>query len=207
MAHVPADTLVCDTMQIAAWRQDGAYDYDRELVSQDSLGQWLLARLNELLMQILDSRAAELLTRPVLIAIGVAVVAVILWFVYKNRPELFSFRRKTAAGGEVQEETIYGIDFDREIRGATARGNWQEAVRYVYLKTLRYLSDHQRINWQLYKTPTEYVYEESHPAFRQLTTHFLRVRYGNFEATEALYDEVRRLSATLCREGKGGGEA
>ena len=38
-------------------------------------------------------------------------------------------------------------------------------------------------------------------AFRQLTNHFLRVRYGNFEATEELF----RIMQTLQEEiGKGG---
>ena len=29
-----------------------------------------------------------------------------------------------------------------------------------------------------------------HPAFRELTNHFLRVRYGNFEADESLYHRL-----------------
>ena len=60
-----------------------------------------------------------------------------------------------------------GVDFDKEIASATATGNWRDAVRYVYLKTLRCLSDYHRIDWQPSKTPSQYVYEERLPAFRR----------------------------------------
>ena len=97
-------------------------------------------------------------------------------------------------------ETIYGIDFDAEIAKALAASNYRQAVRYLYLKTLRRLSDAGHINWQPSKTPSQYVYEVQRDEFRQLTQHFLRVRYGNFEATRELYDEMLRLSK------EGGGE-
>jgi hypothetical protein len=198
MTNAPVDTLICDTMQLAAWRQDGAYDYNRELVStQDTLTEWLQEKFFELLSELLGSEAATTIGRPLLYVLGAIVVGIILWFVYRNHPELFARRRKTTAEEGWEEETIYGIDFDKETQQAVTRGDWRQAVRYTYLKTLRWLSDCHHIDWQPSKTPTQYVYEERHPAFRQLTTHFLRVRYGNFEATEALYEEVKQLSATV----------
>ena len=195
MAQVPVDTLACDTMQISAWRQDGAFDYNRELVAtQDSLTQWLMEQFLELLSSLLGSETAAAVSRPLLFLLGATVVGIILWFVYRNRPELFARQKKTTTEGSLAEETIYGIDFDLEISRAVAQG---QAVRYTYLETLRWLSDSQRIDWQPSKTPTQYVYEVSHPAFRQLTMHFLHVRYGNSEASASLYEEVRRLSEEI----------
>ena len=31
----PADTLVCDTAQIALWQSDPAYNYNRELITPE----------------------------------------------------------------------------------------------------------------------------------------------------------------------------
>lgn len=73
--------------------------------------------------------------------------------------------------------------------------------RLLYLQTLKQLSDEKRIDWQLYKTPTQYVYEVRMPAFRQLTNHFLRVRYGNFEATEALFHVMQSLQEEVKKGG------
>ena len=73
----------------------------------------------------------------------------------------------------------------------------REAVRLLYFQTLKQLSDAGRIEWQPYKTPTQYLYEVRLPAFRQLTNHFLQVRYGNFEATEELFRTMRALQEEI----------
>ena len=107
--------------------------------------------------------------------------------------------RKNALPYAVEEDTIYGVDFARGIADALSRSDYREAVRLLYLQTLKQLSDEKRIDWQLYKTPTQYVYEVRMPAFRQLTNHFLRVRYGNFEALfhvmQSLQEEVKKGGA------------
>ena len=64
-----------------------------------------------------------------------------------------------------------------------------------------FIHDAERIDWQLYKTPTQYIYEVRLPAFRQMTNHFLRVRYGNFEATEELFREMQALQEEIEKGG------
>ena len=54
---------------------------------------------------------------------------------------------------EVTEDTIYGVDFEREIARAMERKDYREAMRFTYLQTLKMLSDHQLIDWQPFKTP------------------------------------------------------
>ena len=102
---------------------------------------------------------------------------------------------------EVEEDTIYGVDFSGGIADALFRSDYREAVRLLYLQTLKRLSDEKRIDWQPYKTPTQYINEVRMPVFRQLTNHFLRVRYGNFEATEELFNSMKSLQEEI---GKGG---
>lgn len=109
--------------------------------------------------------------------------------------------RKNALPYAVEEDTIYGVDFARGIADALSRSDYREAVRLLYLQTLKQLSDEKRIDWQLYKTPTQYVYEVRMPAFRQLTNHFLRVRYGNFEAMEALFHVMQSLQEEVKKGG------
>lgn len=123
------------------------------------------------------------------------------WFVYKKRPELFMRSRKSTLPYTVGEDTIYGVDFAERIADALARTDYREAVRLLYLQTLKQLSDGKRIDWQLYKTPTQYIYEVRLPAFRQMTNHFLRVRYGNFEATETLFHAMRDLQKEVEKGG------
>ena len=133
--------------------------------------------------------------------IAVLILVLVIWFVYKKRPELFMRSRKSTLPYTVGEDTIYGVDFAERIADALARTDYREAVRLLYLQTLKQLSDGKRIDWQLYKTPTQYIYEVRLPAFRQMTNHFLRVRYGNFEATETLFHAMRDLQKEVEKGG------
>ena len=46
---------------------------------------------------------------------------------------------------EVEEDTIYGVDFSGGIADALSRSDYREAVRLLYLQTLKQLSDAARI--------------------------------------------------------------
>lgn len=198
----PADTLVCDTAQIALWQSDPAYNYNRELITPEmNVFEWISRQFGELLRKIFGSHFAEEYSGLILVCIAILLLLLIVWFVYRKRPELFMVSHKNVLPYTVEEDTIYGVDFPGGIAEALSRQNYREAVRLLYLQTLKQLSDAERIDWQLYKTPTQYINEVRLPAFRQLTNHFLRVRYGNFEATEELF----RVMQTLQEEIEKGG--
>lgn len=198
----PADTLVCDTTQIAVWQSDPLYDYNRELITPEiNVFEWFSRQFGELLRKIFGNRLLEEYSGLILICIAILILLLICWFVYKKRPELFMRSRKNVLPYTVEEDTIYGVDFQGGIAEAVSHYDYREAIRLLYLQTLKQLSDQGRIDWQLYKTPTQYINEVRIPAFRQLTNHFLRVRYGNFEATETLFHTMRALQEEI---GKGG---
>ena len=202
MITSPADALVCDTTQLAVWQSDPAYDYGRELMAPDiNVFEWFNRWFGKILQKIFGSHFAEEYSELILIGIAILLLILIIWFVYKKRPELFMISRKNALPYAVEEDTIYGVDFARGIADALSRSDYREAVRLLYLQTLKQLSDEKRIDWQLYKTPTQYVYEVRMPAFRQLTNHFLRVRYGNFEAAEALFHVMQSLQEEVKKGG------
>lgn len=202
MVTAPVDTLVCDTAKIAMWQSDSAYDYNRELITPDiNLFEWLNRQFGEMLRKIFGNRFAEQYSEYILIGIAIVILLLIIWFVYKKRPELFMRSGKKPLPYSVEEDTIYGVDFQGGIADALSRSDHREAVRLIYLQTLKLLSDEKRIDWQLYKTPTQYVYEVRTSAFRELTNHFLRVRYGNFEATESLFRMMQALQEEIAKGG------
>ena len=198
----PTDTLVCDTAQIALWQSDPAYNYNRELITPElNLFEWISKQFGEFMRKIFGSRFAEEYSGLILICIAIIILLLIIWFVYRKRPELFMRSRKNALPYTVGEGTIYGVDFSGGITDALSRQDYREAVRLLYLQTLKQLSDAERIDWQPYKTPTQYLTEVRLPAFRQLTNHFLRVRYGNFEATEELFRTMQTLQEEIRKGG------
>ena len=202
------DTLVIDSAQIAQWQAQQDFDYNRELVGDGmTFTQWLLMQLREFLYDLLGEATKNSITQWMLAIAGVVVVGVVVWYLWRYHPGLFKCQGNVQqAYGDV-EDNIYGVDFDTAISRAVGREDYREAIRLVYLKTLKTLADANLIDWQLYKTPSQYVRElaasplsNGGAAFRTLTAHFLRVRYGNYQATRQLYDELCQLGKEVYRE-------
>lgn len=197
-------------------QHDPQYDYARELAQSDfSIGEWLWGKLAEVLMKLLGSNFYannERLIWLTIAAVFVAVAGAFVWGRYRH----LRLRREWKAAKEVPEtDTIYGIDFDERIAEALRTADHREAVRLIYLQTLRRLSDTHRIDWQIFKTPTQYTYEVQIQVFRLFTNHFLRVRYGDFAADRSLVDEMGRLQTQIYADlqivaeasgGKGGAQ-
>ena len=191
MSTIAADTIVYNASRIAEWQQMYAYDYNREAVeSQSDLLQWLIGMLMQLIDDIIQGVVRLDITTYVFIAIVVILLAVFCWLIYKYRPAIFGRRKKDDLDYELEEDNIYGIDFDIELKKALDRGDYREAVRLKYLQTLKLLTDTERIDWQLHKTATQYSMEFPDAKFKKMTNHFLRIRYGYFQATPEIYEEM-----------------
>jgi hypothetical protein len=199
------DTLFYDTAKIARYQADSHFDYNSQLVHKNfNLYEIVINWFRELMQRFFGSVIADKYSGTILAVVFVLFILLLIFVVYKKRPELF-YREKKFMKYNVAEETIYGVDFNSEINNALSRKDYQLAVRLVYLQTLKHLSDFRCIDWQTYKTPTEYLYEmkrkEVNDEFRQLTNRFLMVRYGNFEATESTYETVKNLQQIIWKGG------
>lgn len=210
---VPTDTLVVDTARLAAWKADADFDYAREFVQSDtSVIDWLLMTLNHWMWKTLhisfDSQAADILWTCVGLAVVVSIVAVLVY----RHPQLFHRSGRRPIDYEVEEDNIYGVDFEADIAAALQRANYYAATRLVYLQTLRRLSDGGCVVWMPSKTPSQYAREWSSDDFRWLSQQFLRIRYGGYKADETLFlsmrDRQKMIFAALdAAEKSKGGEA
>ena len=143
--------------------------------------------------------------------LGIIVILAILWIVFVVRPSVFmrSGKKADALDYDVTEDTIYGIDFPSEIEKTISRHDFREALRLMYLQTLKWLSDNHLIEWQSFKTPTQYTKEWRNADFLKITRLFVRVRYGGFEATEKMIAEMRVCQEAVRRailQGEKGGD-
>jgi hypothetical protein len=98
-------------------------------------------------------------------------------------------------------ENIHEIDFDEQIETAIKNGNYRSAVRLLYLKTLKKLTDEQLIFWQPEKTNQTYVGELENSPYRDeftlLTNKFEYVWYGEFHIDKASFDVLNQSFLTF----------
>lgn len=100
---------------------------------------------------------------------------------------------------EVTEENIHELDLEGLIAQAAERNNFRLAVRYLYLKLLKQLSDSGLIEWKPGKTNRMYLHELDHNpmrrSFEYLTMQFEYIWYGDFEVNDNRYRLVRNRFA------------
>lgn len=126
-------------------------------------------------------------------------LAALVFFILKSMGinMLGIFRKKPATAPIPYSEffeDINTIDFDAEIESAVSKHNYRFAVRLLYLKSLKQLSQAELIAWQIDKTNSTYinelVNEEQRTAFKLLTRQFEYVWYGDFLIDQPVYKTI-----------------
>lgn len=193
------------TGSINTYRNDPQFQYDRSVELPPS---WWARFWNWFWF-----RVSQLFTTPegrntVWTVLTLVAVAVIIYFLTKvagmNKTSLFG-KRSGGLRYSTSEENIHAIQFDEAIENAIAQGNLRQALRLLYLKALKKLSDDNYISWQINKTNTDYLKETSakpwFSLFRTLTYGFEYAWYGEVpldkERFSQLHQQFRELHNQL----------
>jgi len=128
-----------------------------------------------------------------------AFVALIIWFVASSNINLFRRNRPLTHGNDesdVEAENIFALDFERRIKLARDAGNYNLAVRLMYLRALRQLSDKELIVYRPEKTNGDYLFQLRGSAyyddFSRLTRSFDYVWYGKFPLSKEGYEMLEK---------------
>lgn len=199
---VAIDTLKTDTAMLNALRNNPDFGYSRELVQvKSSTWQWMSDRLADWYQSLFNSVFPNENNWYLWFIAAVMVIGIIIAIVMVRNRNLLRRKENNDSGYVVTDDTIYGIDFEQQIEAALGRDDYRTVLRMIYLQTLKWLDDNHHIHWQPQKTPSQYVREYRCAPFNTLTTLFIRIRYGGFEADQALVDEALRMRAAVCQEG------
>lgn len=140
------------------------------------------------------------------IALGVAaIIFMIVKLTGMDITTLFTGKSKVTEVPYTESlENIHEISFDEEIEKAIENHNFRLAVRLLYLKALKKLSDTGRIKWEPEKTNIAYVNELKHPVQKQLfsllTYEFEYVWYGSFDVDNRAFEKIRASFTDFYRE-------
>jgi hypothetical protein len=130
-------------------------------------------------------------------AAGLLILYVILKIMRIDIRNLF-YRSSASAGiaFKTEEANIHDLDFEKLIREAVDKKQFRDAVRLIFLRALKMLSEEQLIRWLPGKTNDEYLFElRQHPAgprLRELRYYFDYAWYGHFEINGQTYEAVHK---------------
>jgi len=180
--------------RLSDYRDDRDYQYGRDPAPPDNpiarFWQWILGKITD----FLRSDSYRNVWQYVMLAV---IAALVIYLLRKAEVLGFLFPGKAQATEldyETLTENIHAIPFDEAIDEAVAQRNFRLAVRLLYLKTLKQLTDQERIAYKPDKTNRQYVYELAgsplQADFEALTQQFEYVWYGDFPVDEARYEQI-----------------
>jgi len=161
--------------------------------------KWLWGKINSFLSKGKNGTYFGLFLKYLFILLGLGAL-VFLILRLAGLDALYIFRRKAESADlpySEMQENIHEINFDDGIETAVGQHNYRLAVRLLYLKCLKQLSDTGQIRWEINKTNNDYINELSNPsqrtAFNLLTRQFEYIWYGQFSIDAAVFARVNAL--------------
>jgi len=208
--HAGIDTIAIDLrafneQTLNEFISDPDYRYGRP---QEGMTPWarFLIWLGMILQQFFYYTTQTLLGKILLYAFF---IGVILWVILKLlNIEVKDIFYGTSASSKMKlklsEENIHDLDFDKLISQAVQKEEYRDAVRLIFLFSLKKLSDANQIQWQPGKTNDEYIAElKQHPALprlRELRYYFDYAWYGHFEIDNHTYEGVNKTFQEFTRK-------
>jgi hypothetical protein len=119
--------------------------------------------------------------------------------IYLANSNIAIFRRSrdiSTKDSETPElDDIFAINYQKEIDKAVAAGNYRLAVRLLFLRTLRQLSDKQVIRYTQDQTNFDYLMQLMNTAWYQpffrLVRNYEYIWYGKFDINKERFDLIR----------------
>jgi hypothetical protein len=186
-----------DEAAVKKYSEQKEFIYDdvapQSLSLWDRFWRWVWRLINSLFSGGITGSIIKYILIAVVIALVVFVVIKLIGLDYK----FLTGKSKTVAiPFEESLENIHEIDFDEQIDLALQSGNYRLAVRLLYLKTLKQLSDKELINWQPEKTNQAYVLELENENYKQefntLTNQFEYIWYGEFFIDKRSFEPINQ---------------
>lgn len=182
--------------KIEEYRNDRDFQYEESAKKPTTFWE----RLSEWIFKILDyifndSKTTTIVRNIIIFLILAFVIIKLLGMKYQS---LF-FKNKKQSGKidfETYDEEIYSMDLDKLILKAISENELNKAVRFLYLKLLKELTNNEIIIWQKNKTNREYRFEASKSkygkSFSDLTYTYEYVWYGDFKIEQSSFQQIHQ---------------
>jgi hypothetical protein len=126
--------------------------------------------------------------------LGVATLYLLIKFLMQSPiNSVFKTEAKDINDFQYVEENLKDVHFETLIEEALNQQNYRLATRYLYLKSLKVLTNKQIIEWHFDKTNSEYLTEitneNTKSVFKRISYIYEYVWYGEFQIDEAIYQK------------------
>jgi len=133
-------------------------------------------------------------------------LAVLIWYLASSNVGIFSRRSKVIAKTDDAEnnENIFEINYQKEIDRAIQEHNYRLAVRLMFLRALKNLSEKNVIQFKHGRTNFDYLVQVNNTGyykdFFRLTRHYEYMWYGEFGVSNETFAIIKREFENFDRQ-------
>jgi hypothetical protein len=208
-----------DEQKMEEYRNNPDFDYEREdlnLSWWERFTKWLRDLFRDVDPDMPDIdpgvKAPNLawlsaLGNVLLILLVAALIAGIVFLIVKGSGKMFRRGAKAEEEdivAEESEENINDLPIDDMLQSAIDGRQWRTAVRILYLRSLKALSDNGQIHWESQKTNYDYLREVQAPElkspFRDLTLLFENIWYGEYPVDQNIFHTANESFSAFDRQ-------
>ncbi|MBI5219447.1 MAG: hypothetical protein HY958_11005 [Bacteroidia bacterium] len=179
--------------KISALKKDNDLNYRISPLSADSFWDKIKYAINRFLDIIFSDHGPAVIIRWLIM---IAFLIFVILKIIKIKPQALFFRNRKTASLTADEfiEDINKVDMDGLIAKETSCGNYRGAIRYMYLKLLKTLSENNIIEWTNHKTNSDYRVEitgtNHEKSFISLSVLYEFIWYGDFSVDSSLFEKI-----------------
>lgn len=188
--------LKFDKQAISDYKAQKEFQYDQLEGRQLSLWERFWMWFWNMISKLFVGAASNSVSKYFFIGLGIALLVFLLIKIIGAKNIFSKKPLETILPYDVLNENIHEIDYDKELNRLVSEGKYRLAVRLLYLRTLKKLSDGQLIQWEPDKTNYNYLTEISKPElkhdFSQLTLQFDYIWYGDFPVDAHKFEPIKQ---------------
>lgn len=189
------DFRVPEKNKIREYKNDSRFKYnepERGLSLWDKIKFWFFNLLNDLLGSVSRTGIPGVI---VIIVIVLLICLIILRIAGVDYRKILGKKEIDTPEIDIYTENVHQMNFESLIANALKNKDYRLAVRFLYLKNLKQLSDKEIIDWKANKTNYSYQYEISNSSLRskflETTLIFDYIWYGEFPVSENSFEEIQ----------------
>lgn len=188
--------LSFDKRAIETYSEQKEFQYDEALTRDLSLWDRFWMWFWDMIARLINTAGSSPGSKYFFILLGIAILVYIIIKVVGPENIFSKKSRETILPYDVVNENIHEIDYEKELQKLISQRKYRLAVRLLYLKTLKKLSDADVIDWKPEKTNYNYFTEISKPElkseFGKLTHQFDYIWYGDFPVDENKFEPINQ---------------
>jgi hypothetical protein len=194
VVHEQVNVRIPDKIKIEESQKDSRFQYKKE---ERSLSWWdkLMMSIDEFIGRLYGVAVGSgMLSIVVLIIIVVVISLIVLKLAGVDYRTLLGKKELDTPDIGIYTENVHEMNFDVLIANALKNKDYRLAVRLLYLKNLKLMSDRDIIEWSNHKTNYSYQYEIQNNTLRakflETSLIFDYVWYGEFRLDEPKFSDI-----------------